>query len=122
MVGRSKQFCQFQAHFRSPDCTAATVTFAGDTYPTSKPVYWERILIVLGWGLFPWGLVPWGQPIDDNLPIGTQSASILRTYIPATAARGTFIQPTIENQVAGDRVSIQSLSYDVRAYGSRPSK
>jgi hypothetical protein len=122
MVGRSKQFCQFQCHFRSPDCTAAMVTFSGDTYPTSLPVYWERILTTPGWGLFPWGLVPWGQPIDDNLPVGTQPASILRTYVPATSARGTFIQPTIENKVAGDRVSIQSLSYDVRAYGSRPSK
>jgi len=122
MVGRSKQFCQFQCHFRSPDCTEATLTFAGDTYPTSKAIYWKLILDVPGWGLFPWGLVPWGQPINDDLPVGTQSASILRTYVPATAARGTFIQPIIENQVAGDRVSIQSLSYDVRAYGSRTSK
>jgi hypothetical protein len=122
MVGRSKQFCQFKAQFRSADCTAATLTFAGDTYPTSEPVYWQRVLEVLGWGLFPWGLVPWGQPTDDDLPVGTQPASILRTYVPATAARGTFIQPSISNEVAGDRVSIQSLSYDVRAYGSRPSK
>jgi hypothetical protein len=111
-----------QIHFRNPDITAAQLTFSGDTYPTSEVIDWENILKFEGWGLFPWGMVPWGQAEDIDLPIGTQPAAILRTYVPSTAARGTFIQPVVENNIAGDRVSLQSITYDVRAYGTRPSK
>jgi hypothetical protein len=122
LLGRVKQFAQFQVHFRDESCTQLAISFSGDTYGGSPVTNWEARVILSGWGNFPWGFEPWGQQSGINLLSGTQAAPMCRIYIPLFQQRGSFIQPILENSVAGEPLNIQAISYAVRAYNERVSR
>ncbi len=122
LVGRSKQYAQMQVHFRENSAESLDITFSGDTFGGSEPTVWNSLLTNPGWGAFPWGFDEWGQENSVELPITTTPGPICRIYVPRFQQRGTFIQPIITNQIGGDRLNIQSLSFCVRVYGERVTK
>lgn len=121
LVGRSKQFAQYQVHFRDESCTRLLVYFTGYTYGGSSATDWQARTLVSGWGNFPWGYEPWGQQSGINLLSGSQAAPVCRIYVPRFQQRGTFLQPIIENEIAGEALNIQAMSFAVRAYNERVS-
>lgn len=122
LVGRSKQFTQFQVHFRDESCTRLLVYFTGYTYGGSATVDWQARVLSSGWGNFPWGFEPWGQQGAINLLSGSQAAPVCRIYVPRFQQRGTYLQPIIENEIAGEPLNIQAMSFAVRAYNERVTR
>ncbi len=122
LVGRMKQYAQFQIHLRDNSVSKLNLSFRGDTYGSSELVTWESLVISQGWGYFPWGFEPWGQTETINLTQGTTPAPIIRTLVPKFQARNTFIQPILEHAQAAEQMNIQSFSYACRAYGERVSR
>lgn len=122
LVGRSKQFSQMQLHFKDNSVNILSIYFSGDTFGGSLETEWRSLLYPNSWGSFPWGFSYWGQEETVNFSTTTTPAPICRTYIPRFQQRGTFIQPIIENDIGGDRLNIQSLSFCVRIYGERTTK
>lgn len=122
LVGRSKQFSQMQVHFRDYCVEKMNISFSGDTFGGSKPTDWTSKILLQGWGSFPWGIGNWGQSQTIYFKSGTTSSPICRIYIPRYQQRGTFIQPILSNSIGGDRLNIQSLSFNVRTYGARVTK
>lgn len=122
LLGRLKQFAQFQVHFRDESCTRLAITFTGDTFGGSETTDWKARVVSSGWGNFPWGFEPWGQQSGINLLSGSQAAPMCRIYIPIFQQRGTFIQPILVNSIAGEPLNIQAVSFAVRAYNERVSR
>lgn len=122
LVGREKQYSQFQIHFRDDNCSKLTIYFTGDTFGSSDFTTWQSQLTSAGWGQFPWGMEGWGEQETINLTQGTRRAPICRIYIPLFQQRTTFIQPVITHQEAAEPMAMQAVSYAVRAYAERVSK
>lgn len=125
MVHRSKQFSQFEVHSRDKSITTLEITFSTDTYGGSETTEWRSSAITGssgGWGLEPWGFFPWGNPDATNLTYATQSAPIVRIYVPLFAQRSSFIQAILEHKMAAEPLNIQAFGYTVRGYGERVSR
>lgn len=107
-IGLGKQFTQMQIHFRDHACNALSINYSNDTYQqTTTDTEWE-------------------SPIaDENKTIDIEYTSnpsrICRVYVSRQAQRSTYIQPIIHNEIAGDRLNIQSVNLSVRTYGERVS-
>ncbi len=121
-VSRMKLFSQFILTLRNNAMTTAKISFGGNVYGSSGEINWTSELIFLGWGYSPWGFFPWGQANTINLPIGTQPAPIVRTYVSPFVARSTFIQASLIARKAGEPLNIQSIAYVVRPYNERVSR
>ena len=130
-VGREKMFSQFQIHLRQETLTNLRLSFSTAGYTPIGTAEWSILnvsptqgLDTLGWGNDPWGGFPWGQASSQGvtLDIGTQPAIIVRTLVPITSARSTFIQAILGNRQACEPLSIQSISYMVRGYNERVTK
>lgn len=122
LVGRSKQFSQMQIHFRDASCSRLSISFSGYTYLGSEVTDWQALEFLEGWGNFPWGFAPWGQQASIDLLSGSQAAPVCRIYVPRFQQRGTYIQPIIQNNIAGEPLNIQALSFAVRAYNERVTR
>lgn len=122
LIGRTKQFAQMQVHFRDESCSRMAITFTGQTYGGSETTDWNAVFIRSGWGNFPWGFEPWGQQSGINLLAGSQAAPVCRIYIPRFQQRGTYIQPILENSIAGEPLNIQAITFAVRAYNERVTR
>jgi hypothetical protein len=122
LVGRAKQFSQMQVHFRDESSSKLAITFSGASFGSSEETVWNAIIDDAGWGEFPWGFAPWGQQNSIDLTSGTQSAPIARILVPRYQQRGTYLQPILQNSIAGERLNIQALSFAVRAYNERVSR
>ena len=123
-VGRNKQFAQMQMHLRDNSVTNLTIYFSNETFGGSDTIFWESHLVSdsSGWGMFPWGLASWGNPDGISENYETSPAPVIRTYPPITHQRGTYIQPVIQHDNAGESIKLQSISFAVRGYGERTSK
>lgn len=123
-IDRHKQFAQMQVHTKGPDITALDISFSGDTFGSSEVTNWRQDLVGAtgGWGEFPWGFEPWGLDSGIELTYSTQPATIIRTYVPLFAQRGTFIQAILEHKTGAEPMNIQSLGFDVRGYGERVTR
>jgi hypothetical protein len=125
-VTLSKHFSQMQIHLRQAAISDLKITFGGAYFGSSEITNWSLSNISsagsYGWGFSPWGFFAWGLADGIKLTAGTQSATIIRTYVPRFAARNTFIQAQIVHQIAGQPMFLQALGFDVRGYGSRTSK
>jgi hypothetical protein len=77
-----------------------------------------------GWGDDPWGLFPWGQVFQETITMqaGTRPSVAVRTYIPLSAARSTYIQTILGTRQACEGLFIQQISYMVRGYNERVTK
>lgn len=123
LIGRTKQFSQFQIHTRSNSCSKLTIYFTGELFGSSQSVIWtSQTSGTQGWGYFPWGFAPWGQADAINILQGSQSSSIVRIYIPLYQQRTTAIQPVIQHDEAGESMNFQAFAYAVRAYNERVSR
>lgn len=122
LLGRMKQFAQMQIHFRDEACTLLDINFSGQTYDGSEITTWNATLGIQGWGEFPWGFDPWGQQNTTALITGTQAAPVCRIYVPRYQQRATYIQPILQNTVAGDPLNIQAVSFDIRLYNERVTR
>lgn len=122
LVGRMKQFSQMQVHFRDESCTRLAITFTGYTFGGSEVTDWNALLNSEGWGEFPWGFEPFGQQTSITLLSGSQAAPVCRILVPRFQQRGTYIQPTLENTIAGEPLNIQALNFAVRAYNERVTR
>lgn len=126
LVGRMKQFAQMQIHVRDSNLSSAMLSYGGDTVGSSVVTDWSAAAFgqtsATGWGIEPWGLFPWGNPNGINNTYGTRNAPILRTYVPLSQQRNTFIQARLVHRNAGESMDIQSLSFAVRSYGERVSR
>jgi hypothetical protein len=114
LVGRLKQFGQFQAHFRDRTCNALDIYFTNDFFD-------ERTVLA-----DPQNIKLWTSFFTDtgstDLTLGTDAAPITRLYVPRKLQRGTFIQIVIESILAGDTISLQALDFAVKTYGERVSR
>lgn len=126
MVGRSKHFAQMQIHIRQQVITDLLLDFSGAYFNGSDTAEWKAMNIATtgasGWGFSPWGQFPWGLTDGANVKAGTESAAIIRTYVPRFAARNTFIQPRLRHSQAGQPMFIQALSWSIHGFGERVSK
>ena len=113
-----------QLHLRDNSITNLTIYFANETFGGSDTIFWESYTVSdsTGWGMFPWGLAPWGNPDGIAESYETSPAPVIRTYPPITHQRGTYIQPVIQHDNAGESIKLQSISFAVRGYGERTSK
>jgi hypothetical protein len=121
LIGRTKQFCQMQVHFRDESCSRLNLTFTGQNYGGSEETDWNASSISSGWGSFPWGFEAWGLQNGINLLSGSQAAPVCRIYVPRFQQRSTYIQPVLQNQIAGEPLNIQAITFSVRAYNERVS-
>ncbi len=122
LVGRMKQFAQMQLHFRDNSVTELEITFSGDTFGSSESTTWVSQLTSNGWGFFPWGFDSWGQVDGVDIQRKTSPAPICRIYVPRFQQRGTFIQPLIVHNRAGEAINLQAMTFAVRAYNERTSR
>lgn len=123
LVGRSKQFSEMSMHFRNTDVSELTFYFTNNFFDSSAYETWRAVDATTdGWGDGPWGAFVWGQADSIDIPTGTLPAPIARTLIPQLVARGTYIQPVIEHDQAGEPVNLQAIAWAVRAYGERVSR
>ena len=117
-LGISKHWTEFQASFRNSDaCSGCTVLFATDSINSSPQINWTARVGTDGqtisfnkWGFAPWGNFAWNQGITTARQYSTAPSIHLRTYIPREANLGTYIQPTIQHNVAGEPFSLQSIT------------
>ena len=107
-VGIGKQFSQMQLHFRDYSCNVLDIDYSNDTYYNSTPVRWETRLV--------------GQNNTIDIEYTTRPSAICRVYVSRQAQRNTFLQPIIQNLIAGDRIDLQSINIAVRSYGERVSR
>lgn len=123
-VDRHKQFAQMQIHTKGPDITALDISYSGDTFGSSEFTNWQQNSVGAtgGWGELPWGFFAWGLDSGINLTYSTQPATIIRTYVPLFAQRGTFIQPILEHKCGAEPMNIQALGFQVRGYGERVTR
>ena len=127
-LGTSKKWIEFQASFRNSDaCSGCAIFFATDSINASPQINWTaRVGTDAGtisfnkWGYSPWGNFAWSQGITTARQYGTAPCIHLRTYIPREACLGTYIQPTIQHNVAGEPFSLQSITV-LTAKGSTSS-
>ncbi len=123
LVGRSKQFSSMSMHFRNTDVSELTFYFTNNFFDSSAYMTWTAVdASTDGWGDGPWGAFIWGEADSIDIPTGTLPAPIARTLIPQLVQRGTYIQPVIEHDQAGEPVNLQAIAWAVRAYGERVSK
>lgn len=121
-ISRFKQYSEFSLSLRNQSVNRITLSFSNDSAAGSSAIEWINPLVVSGWGSAPWGGFGWGQQEGIANVYTTQAAPIVRTYVPLETSRGTYIQAIISHDSAAEDLSIQSLSYTVRAYGQRISK
>ena len=125
-VGKLKQFSQMQVHLRQSNASRFFITYAGAYLRTSTETDWRRFLLPAGggsgWGFEPWGFFPWGNVDAIEISFGTQPSAVVRDYIPRVAARDTFIQPILKHIEAGELITIQAISFSVRANLERLTK
>jgi hypothetical protein len=124
LVGRMKQFSQFQIHQRDDSTSRLLVSFISNTYGGGNTMTWrsETVRPLLGFGNDPFGLTPFGQSDSTTFQFASQPAPIIRTYIPIWQQRSTFIQPLLEHISAGEAMNIQAMAFAVRSYGERVSR
>lgn len=123
-IGRSKQFAQLQLHMRDMSIRDMNITFGGQSYGSSPSVDWESTDTQsnLGWGLAQWGLFAWGLSDTTAITYKTETAPIIRVYVPLIAQRSTFIQPILTHKNAAEEINLQAITYAVRGYGERVSR
>jgi len=120
---QNKHFSIFQALFRSASCSRATVYFSNEKFGGSESVIWESWRQqAIGWGNEPWGLFGWGESEIINIDYTTLPNIHMRTYIPRFAARGIYLQPTIEHREAAETFFLQAIGLSVRGYSERTTK
>lgn len=118
-----KQFSEFQCQFRNTiSASSINVSFLNDSIPGSASVDWSTASVSGGWGDLPWGNFPWGLEDGINAVYSTNSAQILRTYIPMEVSRGTFIQARLLHNTAAENIMIQEMAYTAREYGQRVTR
>jgi hypothetical protein len=123
LVGRNKQFSEMAMHFRDTAVSELTIWYTNNFFDSSEYTTWVAVQATAdGWGEGPWGAFAWGQADSIEIPTGTLPAPIARTLVPQTVARGTYLQPVIEHDQAGEPVNLQAIAFAVRAYGQRTSK
>lgn len=116
--GELKYYSEFAATFKNNSSfTKATINFANDfTYSTvntewNLKVGSDKSLISFGgWGQLEWGEFAWGGEYSTNREFLTRPAVVLRTYVPKDVFVGTFIQPIIYHNKAGEAIDLQSIS------------
>ena len=130
-VGREKFFTQFQMHMRQQSITNMDLSFTNANRSAIGSDEWNVINIsenaefdTQGWGDDPWGLFPWGQVFQETITMqtGTKPSVAVRTYIPLSAARSTYIQAILGARQACEGLFIQQISYMVRGYNERVTK
>lgn len=125
-VGLMKQFAQLQIHARQAGVTRLAVEFATQPFPGSEVTEWLASAVNgssgTGWGLEPWGLFAWGDEDGINNVYTTQSAPVIRIWVPKFAQRSAWIQPILTHEEAGEDMQIQALAWSVRAYAERITK
>lgn len=121
-VARLKHFSMFQAHFRTKSCTRCEVSFTNNQTYLSAGTEWAAKTTDEGWGNTPWGQTPWGDEEGLNLEFATEPNQPVRTPVPTSCARGTWIKPRIVHRVGGESFELQAISLDVRGYGSRTTR
>ena len=84
--------------------------------------YASSISAETGWGLSPWGLFGWGMIDGIESKYQTQPAPAIRVYVPLLAQRGTYLQPIIDHNNAGEEINLQAMTFAVRGYGERVNK
>lgn len=124
MVGRFKQFAQFQIHQRGGALSGLEISYSGANSSSSGAVDWSNAGISsdVGWGLGYWGLFPWGDEEGISIVTGTQAGSIARVYVPIEQQRSTFIQPILTHSRAAEEMNLQAMSFSVRAFQERVSR
>jgi len=121
-IGRMKQFCEMQIHMRDSAVSALSIWFANTYYDSSDFTSWfARAASTGGYGLGSFGYSPWGDTTSIDLTTGTLPMPPVRLNPPTLVQRGTFIQPVIEHDQAGEPVQIQAVTFTVRPYGARVS-
>lgn len=128
--GTLKIFSEFQTTFRNTkSCTSLKVTFATDSAGTSAPNVWnvkvsdkKTDLNYDGLGQLPFGSGRFGGFSSIVRELLTRPSTMLRQYIPKQAGLGTFIQPTIEHNVAGEPIEIQSITVLNRPISQRTTR
>jgi hypothetical protein len=129
-VGVLKYISEFQASFRNQSsCSQLTVNFSSDSTPSATPTFWNSNvgssglpISFSGWGQPPWGVFPWGGGTGALKEFNTTSAVILRIYVPKECFVGTYIQPIITHDVAGEGIEIQSMSLFTQLVSIRTSR
>lgn len=129
-VGKLKKHVECQISFRNDSsCTLLTVNFATDrTISTSNTDWNYRVgtaqtnIGFNGWGRPPWGNFPWGGGISTARDFYTRPAVSLRTYIPALAAYGTYLQPIIRHRVAGEPLELQNVAIESQVVTQRTTR
>lgn len=118
-----KQFSEFQIHYRNIQAISRlTISFITDSTSGSSETLWTNRSGQGGWGELPWGDFQWGLEEGINLTFDTQPAQPIRTYVPLTASRGTFIKAHITHNAAAENMLIQALAYTARTYGQRVTR
>lgn len=129
-VGKLKKFVECQLSFRNDSsCTQLSVNFATDRTVSVASTNWNYRVGTTGtnigfngWGRPAWGNFPWGGGISTAKEFYTRPSVSLRTYIPALAAYGTFIQPIIVHRVAGEPLEIQNLALESSVVTQRTTR
>jgi hypothetical protein len=122
LIGRNKQFAQMTVHMRDASASELDISFAGTFFGPGLVTNWTQETFAEspeGWGSGSWGSFPWGDVDSINLQTGTQPSRPCRVYVTREHQRGTFLQPIIEHDQAGEPVNVQALSFAVNAYGER---
>ena len=129
-LGISKKWTEFHASFRNSDaCSGCRILFANDSTSASPSIDWTARVGTDGqtisfnqWGYAPWGEFAWNQGITTARQYTTTPAIHLRTWVPKEVNLGTYIQPTIIHNVAGEPFSLQSITLLTQVGGTRTTR
>jgi len=125
-----KYYSEFAASFKNnSSCTKLEINFANDYVYSTTPTFWnlnvgtdKELIRFGGWGTLEWGEFPWGGEYSVNKDFYTTPAVVVRTYVPRDCFVGTFIQPMLFHNKAGESLDLQSISVYSEVVTSRTSR
>lgn len=101
-AGILKQFSELTLAFRNAAFQSIKAEFRTNVVNSPQNLQITNNSPVLGWGNFAWGTVPWGGELGG--------AAVLRTYVPRTMQRASWLTLSLETQEAFTGFSLQGVS------------
>jgi len=108
--GILKQFSECSFFFRNAAFLSIDAGFKNNIYNIEDTVSIEN-KAGIGWGNSPWGDQPWGSVLGGQV--------ILRTYVPRSQQRASWIQLSLQTEEAFTGFSLQGLAIMYNTMSSR---
>lgn len=129
-LGTSKKWTEFHASFRNSDaCSGCRLIFGTDSLLASTAIDWDarvgtddQTISFNKWGHSTWGRFAWNQGITIARQYTSAPSIHVRTYLPRECILGTFIQPQIIHNVAGEPFSLQSITLSTNRATNRSTR